>query len=100
MEEEIPTALYYLRKITKPILQSQFPDIKYGKFVASCILRFSMGYLFLGNVIVILAQADNVLEIFYDCLALSFLQQLDDIAFSVSKIEVLGKQMELATKVS
>ena len=52
------------------------------------------------NVFVILIQANNVLEIFYDVLALQFLQQLDDIAFTVSKMEVLGKRMYLATMVS
>lgn len=41
-----------------------------------------------------------MLEIFYDVLALQFLQQLDDIAFNISKIEVLGKRMYLATMVS
>eukprot|EP00984_Skeletonema_dohrnii_P028459 scaffold18452_cov71-Skeletonema_dohrnii-CCMP3373.AAC.1 len=100
MEEEIPTALFLLKRISKPILHSKYPDICYWKFVGSCILRFSMGYLFLANVVAILVLAEDVLEIFYDVLALQFLQQLDDIAFSVSKIEVLGKTMYLATMVS
>ena len=100
MEEEIPTALFLLKRISKPILHSKFPELCYWKFVGSCILRFSMGYLFLANVVAILVIAENVLEIFYDVLALQFLQQLDDIAFSVSKIEVLGKTMYLATMVS
>eukprot|EP00984_Skeletonema_dohrnii_P027544 scaffold17096_cov84-Skeletonema_dohrnii-CCMP3373.AAC.3 len=97
MEEEIPTALFLLKRISKPILHSKFPELCYWKFVGSCILRFSMGYLFLANVVVILVKAEDVLEIFYDVLALQFLQQLDDIAFSVSKIEVLGKTIYLAT---
>mmetsp|Transcript_9587 Transcript_9587/g.16316 ORF Transcript_9587/g.16316 Transcript_9587/m.16316 type:complete len:607 (-) Transcript_9587:340-2160(-) len=97
MEEEIPTALFLLKRISKPILHSKFPELCYWKFVGSCILRFSMGYFFLANVVAILVLAENVLEIFYDVLALQFLQQLDDIAFSVSKIEVLGKTMYLAT---
>lgn len=59
-----------------------------------------MGYLFLANVVVILVNASDVLEIFYDVLALQFLQQLDDIAFSVSKMEVMGKRLYLATMVS
>ena len=59
-----------------------------------------MGYLFLTNVVLILVQAENVLEIFYDVLALQFLQQLDDIAFTISKMEVLGKRLYLATVVS
>lgn len=100
MEEEIPTALHLLKRISKQHLQSKFPGLSYWRFVASSLLRFSLGYLFLVNVFVILIQANNVLEIFYDVLALQFLQQLDDIAFTVSKMEVLGKRMYLATMVS
>jgi hypothetical protein len=99
MEEEIPTALHLLKRISKQHLQSKFPSSCYWRFVASSLLRFSLGYLFLVNVLVILIQANNVLEIFYDVLALQFLQQLDDIAFTVSKMEVLGKRMYLATMV-
>ena len=100
MEEEIPTALHLLKRISKQHLQSKFPGLSYWRFVASSLLRFSLGYLFLVNVFVILIQANNVLEIFYDVLALQFLQQLDDIAFTVSQREVLGKRMYLATMVS
>jgi len=56
-----------------------------------------MGYLFLVNVLVVLIQADTVIEIFYDVLALQFIQKLDDIGFSVSKMEVLGKRLQRAT---
>lgn len=45
-----------------------------------------MGYLFLINVIIILVQADDVIAIFYDVLALQFIQQLDDIGFGISKV--------------
>lgn len=82
------------------MLHSKFPEISYWRFVASSVLRFSMGYLFLANVVVVLVLAENVLEIFFDVLALQFLQQLDDIAFSVSKIDVMGRHMYLATRVS
>ena len=56
-----------------------------------------MGYLFLINVVVILMQATSVIEIFYDVLALQFVQTLDDISFRVSKWDVLGKQLQRAT---
>jgi len=56
-----------------------------------------MGYLFLVNVMIILAQADGVVEIFYDVLALQFIQQLDDIAFALSRMDVLGMRMCRAT---
>jgi len=77
MEEEIPTGLYLLRRIPKHYFVSKFPELQYGRFVCSCVLRIFMGYLFLLNVFLILIQANNVLEIFFDFIALQFLQQLD-----------------------
>lgn len=65
---ELPTGLYLLRRISRPYLASKFPEIKYSSFVCSCILRITMGYLFLINVIIILAQASGVVDIFYDVL--------------------------------
>ena len=76
MEEEIPTGLYLLRRISKPYLESKFPEVQYPRFVMSSILRITIGYLFLINVILVLIQADVVIEIFYDVLALQFIQQL------------------------
>jgi hypothetical protein len=97
MEEEIPTALFLLRRIPKQYFKSKFPELKYEKFVCSCLLRIFTGYLFLLNVLLILVQASGVLDIFYDVLALQFLQQLDDIAFSLARMSVLSKTMKEAT---
>ena len=94
---EIPTGLYLLRRITKPYLKNQCPQVSYCRFVGSCVLRITMGYLFLANVIVILILAEDVIAIFYDVLALQFIQQLDDIGYSLSKMDVLGKRMHRAT---
>ena len=52
-----------------------------------------MGYLFLINVIVILILAEDVIAIFYDVLALQFIQQLDDIGFSLSKVSTWPVQV-------
>lgn len=60
----------------------------------------TVGYLFLVNVIIILMQSRAVIEIFYDVLALQFVQSLDDIAFRMSKMDVLGKHMLRATMTS
>ena len=94
---EIPTGLFLLRRVSKEQFKSEFPELNYSMFVASSILRITMGYLFLGNVVVILAYAEGVVEIFYDVLALQFIQQLDDIVFALSKMDVLGKRMHRAT---
>ena len=118
---EIPTGLYLLRNYSKSFLNHKFPELDYNKFVLSALLRIASGYLFLINVIVVLVQADQVIVIFYDVLALQvsyphsidtflfglpdtsltfplqFIQKLDDIAFSVSKMDVLGKRLQRAT---
>ena len=97
MEEEIPTGVYLLRMIPKQSLNSKFPRMNYGKFVCSAIVRILMGYIFLLNVFLVVVQSNEVLDIFYDVLALQFLQQLDDIAFSVAKMDVLGRTLKKAT---
>jgi len=96
MEEEIPTGLYLLRMISKATFQNKFPDMKYEKFVFASILRICLGYSFLINVFFVIIQADGVIDIFYDVLALQFVEQLDDIAFRLAKMDVLGKRLELA----
>lgn len=76
MEEEIPTGLYLFKRIPRQYFMGEFPELKYEKFVCSCVLRILMGYLFLINVLLTLIAADDVLEIFFDFIALHFLQQL------------------------
>lgn len=55
-----------------------------------------MGYLFLVNVLLVLIQAEDVLTIFYDVLALQFVQQLDDIGFRLARLDVFGRRMQRA----
>jgi len=98
MEEEIPTGLHLLRIISKKSFESKFPDKAYSTFVISCILRIGIGYLFLANVFLVLIRSTAVLEIFYDVMALQFLQQLDDIAFKLAQMDgMLGKTVYRAT---
>lgn len=97
MEEEIPTGLFLLRRISKKYFKSHFSGLKYYKFVASCVLRIIMGYLFLVNVLLTLVQASDVLDIFFDFIALQFLQQLDDIAFNLAKMGLFSKRLRVAT---
>jgi hypothetical protein len=96
MESEIPTGLMLLRNVPQSSYRAKFPRGSYSRFVGSAILRIILGYLFLINVFVVMIQAKEVLEIFYNILALEFLIQLDDISFVLSKMDVLGKRMRLA----
>ena len=96
MEEEIPQALFLLRHISKKSLLAEFPSFRFWRFIMSAVIRLVMGYMFLINTFCVVAQADTVLGIFYDVLALQFLQQLDDIAFQLAKMDVLGTRLKRA----
>lgn len=96
MEEEIPNSLYLLRSIPRESLHRRFPRLSYGRFIGSLIVRLVMGYLFLINMFIVVARADEVIGIFYDVLALQFIQQLDDISFSLAKIDVFGRRLKAA----
>lgn len=97
MEEEIPSTLYMLRQIPRTSLVKTTPHIKYGKFVFAAVVRLLMGYGFLVNMFLVVVQAKYVLDIFYDVIALQFIQQLDDICFTLAKMDVFGKRMKRAT---
>ena len=79
MEEEIPIGLYQLERISRQYFISTFPELSYRQFVFSNVLRIVMGYLFLINVLLILWKANEVMEIFFDFIALQFIQQLGEL---------------------
>mmetsp|Transcript_27009 Transcript_27009/g.46065 ORF Transcript_27009/g.46065 Transcript_27009/m.46065 type:complete len:646 (-) Transcript_27009:335-2272(-) len=94
MEEEIPTATRLLRMIPKSSVEAM--GISYGKFLISAACRLAIGYFFLINVFLVIAQSDRVLDIFYDMLALNFVSMIDDIAFQLAKYDVMGKRLRIA----
>lgn len=61
MEEEIPTGLYQLRMISKEELRRKFPDIKFQTFVLSTLVRLIIGYIYIFNMFLVIAQASGVL---------------------------------------
>ncbi|KAL7549956.1 hypothetical protein ACHAWF_013212 [Thalassiosira exigua] len=95
MEEEIPTGLYLLRMIPKSTVEGKL-RCPYWKFAASAMARLAIGYLFLLNAFLVLVQSTRVLDMFYDMMALSFVSMLDDIAFKLAHLDVLGKRMRNA----
>jgi len=97
MEEETPESLYLLRMINEKTLQNRAPNLQYRKFVFTACVRMVMGGLFYFNMFVVVAQATRVIDIFYDVLALQFLQQLDDIAFRLARRDVFGKKLKRAS---
>jgi len=97
MEEEIPEALYLLNMISERSLYQKEPNLLYSKFVATAFLRVCFGYFFILNMFVVVVQATGVIDIFFDVLALQFLQQVDGIAFRLAKMDVFGKHIKRAS---
>ena len=97
MEEEIPDALYMLRMISRTTLHKVDSRFKYRRFVVCSMLRIVMGYLYIVNMFVVVIQATRVIDIFFNVLALEFLQRVDDIAFRLSKMDVFGKHLKRAS---
>lgn len=97
MEEEIPQGLILMRSISQQSFNKSYPDLSYFRFILSCLLRLIMGYLFLLNLFVTIVQADDVITIFFDILALEFVQHLDDMAFELAHKDILGLHLYVAT---
>ena len=97
MEEEIPESLHILRMISRSTLPKVDSNFQYRKFVICAMLRIIMGYLFIVNMFVVVVQATRVIDIFFNVLALQFLQQVDDIAFRLAKMDVFGKRVKKAS---
>ena len=70
---------------------------KRRKVFFSCILRMIVGYLFLACLFLTVVQEDDVLNIFFDVLALEFVEKLDDILFMLLKRGFFGKTLRLAS---
>ena len=96
MEEEVPTALILLRSISQRSFKETYPELSYTRFAFSCMLRLILGYLFLVNLLITTIQASDVITIFFDILALQFVQQLDDVAFELGRKDILGRHLSAA----
>ncbi|KAL7537688.1 hypothetical protein ACHAXR_008009, partial [Thalassiosira sp. AJA248-18] len=99
MEEEIPTALFLLKMITRASVEDTL-NLHYSRFVISALFHLVIGYMFLINVFLVIVQSDRVLDIFYDMMALQFVSMIDDIAFRLAQLDILGKHLRNATSSS
>ena len=67
------------------------------RVIISSIFRLVVGYLFLSSLFVNIAQNRDVISIFYDVLALEFVENIDDTAFALAKKGFFGQRMLAAT---
>lgn len=56
-------------------------NLKFRRIVFSSLLRLAVGYLFLLCLFLVVVQESTVLGIFFDVLALEFVENIDDVSF-------------------
>lgn len=84
--QEIPTGLEIIGKGAKQgELSSGGPKLNMTRIVFSSLLRLAVGYLFLICLFLVVVQESSVMGIFFDVLALEFVEQLDDVIFALFK---------------
>jgi len=95
MEEEIPIGLESLGKGLKQD-NSLGGGYDMRKIVFSSILRLTIGYLFLLCLFLTVIQESDVLDIFFDVLALEFVESIDDVIFELCKRGFFGRVLRNA----
>ena len=97
MEEEIPLGLEIIGKGVEQDASGGY-RFEMRRIVFSSILRLGVGYLFLLCLFLTVVQETNVLGIFFDVLALEFVENVDDVVFELSKRGFFGRSLRKATK--
>jgi len=96
MEEELPLGLELIGKCVEQHMSGGDKFSK-GKIVFSSILRISVGYLFFSCLFFTVIQASEVLQIFFDVLALQFVENIDDVVFALCKRGFFGRKLRTAS---
>jgi hypothetical protein len=97
-ENEIPTALELIGKGMEQIPSLTSEVISMGRIVFSSILRMLLGMFFFVTVFVCVVQSTSVLEIFFNVLALEFVENIDDAIFALSRRGFFGRPLMMATR--
>lgn len=75
MEDEIPQGLQFIANgVGNELLLNGERPVRW-RVVLSSAVRLLVGYLFLSSLFINVAQSDDVIEIFYDVLALEFVEK-------------------------
>jgi hypothetical protein len=96
MEEEVPLGLELIGKCVEQQMSGGH-DFSNGKIIFSSILRIAVGYMFLACLFLTVIQASDVLEIFFDVLALQFVENIDDVVFQLCKRGFFGRKNRAAS---
>ena len=99
MEDEVPQGLQLMANAAghKLFLNGQQQkEVRMRVFISS-VLRLTVGYLFLSALFMQIAQNRDVIEIFFDVLALEFVENIDDTTFALAKRGFFGRSLLFAT---
>ena len=99
MEDEIPQGLQLIANAAghKLFLNGQQQKEVRMRVLISSAFRLAVGYLFLSALFMQIAQNRDVIQIFYDVLALEFVENIDDTTFALAKRGFFGRRMLFAT---
>ena len=76
MEEELPEAFEMMAKLKFRTTSSEGKTSLRYRLILSLFFRITIGYLFLVTMFVLIVQTDNVIDIFFNLLALQFVEQI------------------------
>ena len=99
MEDEIPQGLQSIANAAghQLFLNGQQQKEVRMRVLISSFFRLAVGYLFLSALFLQISQNRDVIEIFYDVLALEFVENIDDTTFALCKRGFFGRRMLFAT---
>jgi len=97
MEDEVPQGLQLIANGARHVLLLNGKKKVHKQIIVTSILRLVVGYLFLASLFINIAQNDDVIAIFYDVLALEFVEKIDDTAFALAKRGFFGRSLLIAT---
>jgi hypothetical protein len=89
-ESEIPQALELVGMAFQQKASAK-DRISFKRIMFSSCMRFLLGYTFLCSVFVVIVQVTDVLSMFMNILALSFVESIDDIVYELAKRVFLGR---------
>ena len=85
VKDEIPQGLQLIANAAGHTLMLNGQKEVRKRVLISSIFRLIVGYLFLSSLFINIAQNSDVIEIFYDVLALEFVENIDDTTFALGK---------------
>jgi hypothetical protein len=94
--DEIPQGLQLIANGAGHTLLLNGKKPVHKRVVVSSIFRLVVGYLFLSSLFINVAQNFDVISIFYDVLALEFVENIDDTTFALAKKGFFGKSLLVA----